>query len=120
MRAQKRAVSAWRERYISVNADSQSAAASVIEKSVNEMDETRRTRTLAPKASISNAVKAVGTAYAEKLYAAGSVKAMVIVDARHCEGRGSEKSSRHRLWWNVFMDTRGLLLDGIDEGYLRK
>src|SRR5947208_9582848 len=78
MRAQKRAVSAWRERYISVNADSQSAAASVIEKSVTEMDETRRTRTLAPKASISSAVKAVGTAYAEKLYAAGSVKAMVI------------------------------------------
>src|SRR2546430_1912172 len=75
-RAQKSAVSGSREQYMKVKAIFQTAAARVTEKSVSETEETRRARTLAPKPNISRAVKAVGTAYAEKPYPAASVMDM--------------------------------------------
>src|SRR6185436_19490288 len=74
----------------------QTAAAKVRQKKVMETREIRRASTLAPKPSIRTAVKRVGTADAEKAYAAKSVKAMVTVlcrkDPPHCEGRDAKKS----------------------------
>src|SRR5213595_1798584 len=76
MRDQKSAVDAACAQYMKVNASCHTAAARVSEKRVSDTAEMRRARTLMPKPSISTAVRSVGTAYAEKPYAAASVRAI--------------------------------------------
>src|SRR5437764_10724111 len=101
MRDQKRACAASREQYMKVKASCHSEAARVRQNRVVETGDTRRASTLMPKPSISTAVKSVGTAYAEKPYAAASIMAIWVYvrslsGARHCEGhkRKSRMSGR--------------------------
>src|SRR5258707_14276063 len=79
MRDHRRAVAASRAQYMKVNANCQTAAARVSENNVRETAETRRARTLTPNPSMSTAVKRVGTAYAEKPYAAVSIMAILVL-----------------------------------------